>query len=977
MVTSQKTIENSDFSNLRNLLKRESSDSKQINSEILKVLKDNNNILKELSLKLDLQKIKENIGNGYKKIPKELNKEKQKDTVSKTFLEEFKDRLNDYKQVFIKDNSLNDEILKKDDNIETDKLEEEKKLETKTLEWQKNLLQEIKLLRKDILSFKPAKPTKPTTLSSTGFKETPSGILVPESIKIKGTTEPDIANIKKAMLGDGINVKILNYEDIKSEITGGGSSISDILPDILKPSNKPGIPSPTNKPSLGSRIGKFLMGTGGKILGAAAAVGLGAYTAYSGVNEAEDKKQIELQNIEQKIQSGEITAEEGKELKKEISAKTTEDKGGSIGKGTGLAAGAIGGGIAGAKVGATIGTFLGGPVGTILGAGIGTIAGGAIGAISGSSVGQNIGGAIGKGVAGVKSFFGMEDISKKTKEAVQETTSSEIQFSEMTFAKNDPENYKKFVEFRNKRTEEIAKDQAKKFNLKEPSKTDVVVAQELAKVEAIKKFQKEIEAAGAGKVTTTENKNEKQLESEGVPSVDKKSNISIPQDTSKQRTQAIEQYQTSKEEEITATSKIKEFEKANPFDYIEKPTPTQQFLEMPGTGKFNDPKKQAEYNELKKEQEKALDKKKEAIQKYREIEGTQKEKVLASGIVETNIEEPFKKLEALTKRFGYKEEQFLSTDGKTYDMNSINRVYEKEMQKELNVPVPTSRSEDMRGIRTGLESQPVPTTPILTSRSEDMRGIRTGLESKPVPTTSVPTSRSEGIEGIRTGLESQPVPTTSVPTSRSEGIEGIRTGLESQPVPTTPILTSRSEGIEGIRTGLESKPVPTTPVPTSRSEGIEGGKASLESKPVPTTSVPTSRSEGIEGGKASLESKPVPTTSVPTSRSEDMRGIRTGLESQPVPTTPILTSRSEGIEGGKASLESFFKTNVEKTDILNKMSVENEELKRKSAAPIMAPPIIANNIQSNNTQTLAQVKAQPRGSTSSSLEKYMERNLVY
>jgi hypothetical protein len=108
-----------------------------------------------------------------------------------------------------------------------------------------------------------------------------------------------------------------------------------------------------------------------------------------------------------------------------------------------------------------------------------------------------------------------------------------------------------------------------------------------------------------------------------------------------------------------------------------------------------------------------------------------------------------------------------------------------------------------------------------------------------------------------------------------------------------------------------------------------------------------------------------------------MRGIRTGLESQPVPTTPILTSRSEGIEGGKASLESFFKTNVEKTDILNKMSVENEELKRKSAAPIMAPPIIANNIQSNNTQTLAQVKAQPRGSTSSSLEKYMERNLVY
>jgi len=161
--------------------------------------------------------------------------------------------------------------------------------------------------------------------------------------------------------------------------------------------------------SLGSRLARFATGPGGKILGAAAAVGLGGYTAYQGYTGAEDEKQDELKAIDAKVKAGEITPEQGEQLKKESAAKATENKGGSIGEGTGMAAGAIGGGVAGAKVGATIGTFVGGPVGTAIGAGIGGLAGGAIGAISGSSVGKNIGGAIGKGVAGIKSIFGMED----------------------------------------------------------------------------------------------------------------------------------------------------------------------------------------------------------------------------------------------------------------------------------------------------------------------------------------------------------------------------------------------------------------------------------------------------------------------------------------------------------------------------------------------------------------------------------------
>jgi hypothetical protein len=133
----------------------------------------------------------------------------------------------------------------------------------------------------------------------------------------------------------------------------------------------------------------------------------------------------------------------------------------------------------------------------------------------------------------------------------------------------------------------------------------------------------------------------------------------------------------------------------------------------------------------------------------------------------------------------------------------------------------------------------------------------------------------------------------------------------------------------------------------------------------------------MEGVRASLESKPVSNIPVPISRSEDMEGVRASLESKPVSNIPVPISRSEDMEGVRASLESSFKTNVEKTDILNNMSVENEELKRKSVAPIIAPPIVANNIQSTNTQTLTPIKAQPRGSTSSALEKYMERNLVY
>lgn len=242
--------------------------------------------------------------------------------------------------------------------------------------------------------------------------------------------------------------------------------------------------------------------TGAKVLGSAAAVGLGAYTAYQGYTGAEEERQQEIEAIDAKVKTGEVTPAQAQELKNEIAARATENKGGAIGEGTGLAAGAIGGGIAGAKVGATIGTFLGGPVGTAIGAGVGTLAGGAIGAISGSSVGKNIGGVIGKGIAGIKGFFGMEDTAGKNADMTTKSSSesSNIQVSEETFRKNDLENYKKYTEYINKRTEELVQENTKKYGKEQPTEGIKAISREQAKKEAGIKFKREIEAAGAGSV---------------------------------------------------------------------------------------------------------------------------------------------------------------------------------------------------------------------------------------------------------------------------------------------------------------------------------------------------------------------------------------------------------------------------------------------------------------------------------------------
>ena len=260
--------------------------------------------------------------------------------------------------------------------------------------------------------------------------------------------------------------------------------------------------------SLGGGIAKFAASGVGKALGATAAVGLGAYTAYKGYTAAEDSKQSKLDEVQAKVDSGEMKPEEAATARKQIGNTATVEKSGAVGEGTGMAAGAIAGGLAGAKLGAAIGSIIPG-AGTVVGAGIGTIAGGALGAFAGSSAGKYVGEKVGSGINAVKGFFGgktdepgVKAAAAVTGQPTESKTTTSIQFSEMEFAKKDPDNYKKFVEFKSKRTEEIAKDQAKKFGKKEPSSIDYEIAETKAKVEAIKKFQKEIESSSAGKVET-------------------------------------------------------------------------------------------------------------------------------------------------------------------------------------------------------------------------------------------------------------------------------------------------------------------------------------------------------------------------------------------------------------------------------------------------------------------------------------------
>ena len=205
--------------------------------------------------------------------------------------------------------------------------------------------------------------------------------------------------IKQALTGESIlpsPVKKQEAQSPKEEEAGGGFELPDFGlarkagGALLKGAKVVG----RGLLTAGKGIARFA-GTGaGRALGAAAAVGVGAYTAYKGFTGAEDEKQTALQELEARVKSGEVTPEEAEQQKKQIEESTTEKKGGAVGEGGGMATGAIGG----MKAGAALGTLIGGPIGT----GVGALAGGALGAFAGSKIGKKVGEFGGKLWTGIK-----------------------------------------------------------------------------------------------------------------------------------------------------------------------------------------------------------------------------------------------------------------------------------------------------------------------------------------------------------------------------------------------------------------------------------------------------------------------------------------------------------------------------------------------------------------------------------------------
>ena len=188
-------------------------------------------------------------------------------------------------------------------------------------------------------------------------------------------------------------------EEKEEEGGGGGFDLTD-LPGkgALKKAGSLG-KSVLGKAATAGKAAMSFAGSGaGQALGAAAAIGVGAYTAYTGYTAAEDSKQAKMEEVQAKVDSGEMKPDEAAAARKEIGNTATVEKSEAVGEGTGMAAG----GIAGMKAGAMIGTFLGGPVG----AGVGAVAGGALGAFAGSKAGKVVGEYGGKAVNAAGSFFG-------------------------------------------------------------------------------------------------------------------------------------------------------------------------------------------------------------------------------------------------------------------------------------------------------------------------------------------------------------------------------------------------------------------------------------------------------------------------------------------------------------------------------------------------------------------------------------------
>lgn len=320
--------------------------------------------------------------------------------------------------------------------------------------------------------------------SSLGNEETmlEQNRMVAEQSELLKKIEENTRGLKGGTQGSGTTQKT-------QEEAAGGLGLADMLggSKLGKIAKSAGRGLLSGAKSAGS----FMLRRAGP-LAAVAAVGAGAYEGYKGWSDAGDKQDAAKDEIRAKLDAGEITQGEASQLTKQVNETATVEKAGAAGKGTGMALGGAAGALKGAAAGAAIGSVV--PV-------VGTVIGGAIGATVGAIGGGWLGGKggewAGKKLGQAKNWlFGSSgDV------APSKGSSVNINFSESEFAKNDSENYQKFASERQELTNKYAEEHAKKFGRKEPSPVDRKSAYMKANTETIEKYRKEIEAAGAGKVT--------------------------------------------------------------------------------------------------------------------------------------------------------------------------------------------------------------------------------------------------------------------------------------------------------------------------------------------------------------------------------------------------------------------------------------------------------------------------------------------
>ena len=153
------------------------------------------------------------------------------------------------------------------------------------------------------------------------------------------------------------------------------------------------------------------------------------------------------------------------------------------------------------------------------------------------STGQKIGSGIARGIESVGSFLGLESFAKEAEASrieketqivgervepsttIEQTIETDIKFNELAFAENDPESYKKFIEFKESRTSELAKEYIESGRYgksRESRRIARTMAERRARDEAVIKFKESIEAVDAGSVKQTRSANGELLNDEGL-----------------------------------------------------------------------------------------------------------------------------------------------------------------------------------------------------------------------------------------------------------------------------------------------------------------------------------------------------------------------------------------------------------------------------------------------------------------------------